>query len=150
MDGNIPTLTGLDGDTWASQLMILHQPQFGRYSFDINFDFSVIPGNMEIGRVEVTLFNCAEWGAVIRYFRLYNYIGHIITTVYPSVSSCDSLQKLCVPVSTSSSTIRRLYFSRYSGLHRVHIAEIAFYNNSSPCPYSTIIPGNPPVHHTSK
>lgn len=43
-DGIIPTLTALDGDAWASQLLILQEPIIGRYSFVIDFDFTIIPG----------------------------------------------------------------------------------------------------------
>ena len=60
-DGNIPTLTGLDGDTWASQLMILHQPEFGHYFNYSSFDFSNTLDYRRI-RIEVTVFNCPQWG----------------------------------------------------------------------------------------
>ena len=144
-DGHVPTLTGLDGDTWASQLMIIHRPQYGQYSFTINFDFSSTPGSTEIGKVEVTLFNCLQWGIGVNYFRIYT---RTYTYVYPTVSSCDSLMKFCVEVDTARyGHIRQIYFHRYINnyIHRVYVAEIAFYNYStSPCPFMTIIPGAPP------
>ncbi len=146
-DGVIPTLTGLDGDTWASQLMILHQPQYGLSSFDIYPDFSATPGGREVGRVEVTIFNCPQWGTAVQYFTVY--FGSNVT-VWPTVFSCDSLLKLCISIDTTSGPVNRLYFDRYSSNHRVHIAEIAFYNDSEPCPFSTLIPGIPSPIHPSK
>ena len=47
-DGNIPTLTGLDGDMWASQLLTL-QTTNGREII------SVFMGTPEVGRVELVM-----------------------------------------------------------------------------------------------
>ena len=149
MDGNIPTLTGLDGDTWASQLMILHQPEFGSSSHSIYFDFSGTPGVRGVGRVEVTIFNCPQWGTAVRSIAVsYRRYRHF----YPTFFSCNSLLKLCYSFDANSGPVRYMYFSRYSIRHYVHIAEIAFYNSSSPCPFSTIIPGAPSaiINYTSK
>ena len=55
-DGHIPTLTGLDGDTWASQLLTL-RPFDG--NSEITFEFT---GSPNIERVEVVMFNCPQWG----------------------------------------------------------------------------------------
>ena len=51
-DGHIPTLTGLDGDMWASQLLTLHTTT---RRTDITFDFSTTPDFREVRRVEVSL-----------------------------------------------------------------------------------------------
>lgn len=48
-DGNIPTLTGLDGDMWASQLQTT---EMASVAF-MNFDFSDTPG--------FTLVRTVEW-----------------------------------------------------------------------------------------
>ena len=60
-DGHIPTLTGLDGDTWASQLLTIQEP-----SVLILFDFTDTPNYTGVEAVEVVEFTCPEWGMTIR------------------------------------------------------------------------------------
>ncbi len=55
-DGIIPTLTGLDGDMWASQLLTISS------TTNITFDFQATQGYAGVERVEVVMFNCPEWG----------------------------------------------------------------------------------------
>ena len=55
-DGHIPTLTGLDGDMWASQLLTM-SPLAS--TTEITFDFT---GTVRVDRVEVVMFNCPQWG----------------------------------------------------------------------------------------
>ena len=141
-DGVIPTLTALDGNTWANQLMILYRPWFG-YN---NFIIDTATSGTTIGRVEVTIFNCPQWGTGV--YRLtiqqYNTISsayETIAAVHPSVLSCDSLLRVCVMVNTSSTQLS-LTFNRFRSIRYVHISEVAFYESSSPCPLFTTIPGN--------
>ena len=147
-DGVIPTLTALDENMWSSQLMILHQPEFGYNDFRITTNF--VGGPVNIRRVEVTIFNCPHWGTAVRYIQIQHYsIYYGTATVYPTVFSCDSLLKVCIQVDTSSTQLN-LYFDRYNIQHQVHIAELSFYQSSSSCPLFTMIPGNwsPPVPTT--
>ena len=139
-DGVIPTLTALDGNTWARQLMILQRPMFGSHSLYLYSSFT----NARIRRLEVVLFNCPQWGIanriIIRFFPVYYSIS-----AYLTVFSCDSLVKVCVPFDTSSApTTIRLEFNAYRNneYYKVYLAEVSFYEDSSPCPPFTIIPGN--------
>ena len=140
-DGVIPTLTALDGNTWARQLMILQRPLYGNYQYYVTSSFASIH---HIRRVEVVLFNCPQWGIAARYIETdflrteYNYYRSAHSNVYPTLFSCDSLVKVCIPVDFNSTTIQ-LYFSPYS---RMYLAEVSFYEDTSPCPPFTIIPGN--------
>ena len=146
-DGVIPTLTALDGNTWATQLMILQSSLYGSSSFHIYSSFA----NTSIGRVEVVLFNCPQWDisvysihvAVLHsgYFSYDNAIYYDYHTIaYPTVFSCDSLVKVCIPLNTTSAlTGIRLYFETF---HYNNNTEVSFYEDSSPCPPFTIIPGN--------
>ena len=60
-DGAIPTLTGLDGDMWASQLLTLQRATSTRAL--VIFDFTSTPGYVGLsGRLEVVIFNCPEKG----------------------------------------------------------------------------------------
>ena len=60
-DGNIPTLTGLDGNMWASQLLALQLHNQSR--IEITSDFRGRPG---VVKVELVIFNCPEWGIAIQ------------------------------------------------------------------------------------
>ena len=143
-DGVIPTLTALDGNTWARQLMILQRPMFGSSSFNIYSSFT----NARIRRVEVVLFNCPQWDiAVNRIAIRFLYPGYSsFTYAYPTVFSCDSLVIVCIPLDPSlAPTGIRLDFDTYdrnNEYYKVYLAEVSFYENSSPCPPFTIIPGN--------
>ena len=143
-DGVIPTLTALDGNTWARQLMILQRPMFGSYSFYISYSFFT---NAWIRRVEVVLFNCPQWGtAVNRIDIAFLYLGNSyhINNIYPyfTVFSCDSLVKVCIPLKTTSAPTTIGIYIPTSSNYKVHLAEVSFYEDSSPCPPFTIIPGN--------
>ena len=62
-DGVIPTLTGLDGDMWASQLLSLQRTTSTRAT--VLFDFTDTQGYVGLsasGRLEVVMFNCPEKG----------------------------------------------------------------------------------------
>ncbi len=147
-DGIIPTLTGLDGDMWASQLLTIN-----RYSFttDITFDFEFTQGYVGVQRVEVVMFNCPEWGISVDSITLYGsttttLIGSTRTTISPTITSCDSLVRVCIsrPVS-STLTALTLRFQLSPASTWVHLAEVSFYGACYTCPPDSIL--NPP--HTS-
>ena len=143
-DGVIPTLTALDGNTWARQLMILQQPLYGSSQYYVTSSFASIH---HIRRVEVVLFNCPQWGTVARNINTnflrtdisYSSYKSAHSNVYPTLFSCDSLVKVCIPVDFNS-TVIRLRFSPYYS--KVYLAEVSFYEDPFPCPPFTIIPGN--------
>ena len=56
-DGHIPTLTGLDGDMWASQLLTLDRVPLAP-SVVIFFDFTATPDYTGVEAVEVVAFTC--------------------------------------------------------------------------------------------
>ena len=151
-DGVIPTLTALDGNTWARQLLVLRHPIIGSATFNLNFNFdnTLYTG---VGQVEVVIFNCPEWNIVVREMTVevprQSYDGLHYETVaiaYPTVLSCDSLVKVCIPLDIDSSEIRLSFvpFDYYycSPSYYVDLAEVTFYSNHSHCPPFTTIPGN--------
>ena len=95
-DDNIPTLTGLDGDMWASQLLSRCNAPTSGVLFDDNIptltgldgdmwasqlltlqitteivsDFTDTPGYARMERVELVMFNCPEWGVAVQAIRL--------------------------------------------------------------------------------
>ena len=139
-DGNIPTLTGLDGDMWASQLLTVQNQEFE----NVIPDFTDTPGYAGVESVEVTLFNCPEWGISVQAIELLNPGPGETATVYePTITSCDSLVRVCIPFSTTETRFF-LEFDNPRGSDWTHLAEVAFYGDGSTCPPDTIITTPPP------
>ena len=69
-DGVIPTLTALDGNTWARQLMIMQRARIGLSALYLYFDFTNTPGYTRVRKIEVVLFNCLQWGTAVREIRV--------------------------------------------------------------------------------
>ncbi len=142
-DGIMPTLTGLDGDMWASQLLTINT-----YSptTDITFDFEATPSYVGVQRVEVVMFNCPEWGISVDSIILYGStnktsIGNIFAIISPTITSCDSLVRVCLSGSTLTALTLRFHLSSASTW--VHLAEVSFYGAGPTCPPDTIL--NPPL-----
>ena len=132
-DGVIPTLTALDGNTWAGQLMIT---QGSRHYY---FGFTNIT---QVRRLEVVVFNCPQWDTNVYYIEVSARRNRGFTfppEYFIPVYSCDSLVKVCIPIDINSSKIRLGFKSQRN---YVHLAEVAFYGSSTPCPPFTTIPGN--------
>ncbi len=124
-DGIIPTLNGLDGDMWASQLLTINTDSL---TTDITFDFQATPGYVGVQRVEVVMFNCPEWGISVDSISLYEStitasIGNILTIISPAITSCDSLVRVCIfrLVNTKILTLR---FQLSSSSTWVQVAEV--------------------------
>ena len=147
-DGVIPTLTELDGDMWASQLLTF-QTTDTRAS--VLFDFTDTPGYVGLsGRLEVVMFNCPD-----REISAPTII--VSTSSTPSVNptplmvvnigttSCDSLVRVCSPISTVQQSIL-LDFVIGASSDMVYLAEVTFYpaSSASTCPPDTIITTAPP------
>ena len=147
-DGVIPTLTGLDGDMWASQLLTLQRPMPS-----INIDITT-----PISRVEVTMFNCPEWRILVQSISLRDNDGIVIGSSgdLNSITSCDSLVRLCVPAKAINQLALTVQFNLGTDSNWVHLAEVTFYNDSTNCPPNTTItsemnttPTNTPPHPTT-
>ena len=140
-DGRVPTLTGLDGDMWASQLLTINtmQPQT-----NVIFDFTDTPGYDRIERVEVVMFNCPKWGiASTTIFllgapargQLFNFL--YLTSV-SSLTSCESLVRVCLSAFISQPLIG-LQFTLDHDSDWVHLAEVTFYPRGSTCSPNIIL-----------
>ena len=101
-DGHIPTLTGLDGDTWASQLLTIQEP-----SVLILFDFTDTPNYTGVEAVEVVAFSCLEWGITAREINLAVNPSnlHVVATNFisqdSSYRSCEHLVRYCIQGETT-------------------------------------------------
>ena len=92
------------------------------------------------------LFNCPQWGIAVNRISIRFFPEYHPKSAYLTVLSCDSLVKVCVPLDTSLVPTRIILLEFYTRSNNkdyiVHLAEVSFYEDSSPCPPFTIIPGN--------
>ena len=130
-DGVIPTLTRLDGDMWASQLLTLHSVG----SIMVAFSFSII--QIVRLRVELVMFNCPEWGISVQSVKLNDM--PVTGNNMNSFASCDSLVRLCVPATAINSLVVTVQFDLGTDSNWVHLAEVIFYDDNTTCPPNTII-----------
>lgn len=130
-DGEIPTLMGLNGDMWARELLTLQPSQPG-VNLIIAFDFVGVSGYAGVNKVEVVMLNCPEWGISVQSISLLEASnifssGTTIATVNPTVTSCDSLVRICIQQSTLQPAAGLLFTVR-PGSSWVHVAEVTFYS----------------------
>lgn len=132
-------------ENWARELATLSAPAVA----SINFHLGDI-GDSRINRVEVVMFNCPWWGIGIETIAI-NYPvrlevlgGETVATAHPTIASCESLVKVCIPC-TECDTARQLIgmdFRTLSGSSWVHLAEVIVYfddNTSTICPQDSLI-----------
>ncbi len=133
-DGIIPTLTGLDGDMWASQLLTINS------TTNITFDFQATPGYVGVERVEVVMVNCPEWGISVDSITLYGSTTTTesnLATVSPNITSCDSLVRVCISKPVSFELIT-LGFQLSPASTWMHLAEVTFYGADPTSPPKNI------------
>ena len=153
-DGNIPTLTGLDSSSWASQLLILQTTsRAGNFVLKFGFPNFVL---FNIQRVEIVVMHCPEWGlSAARGVKLSKYSPFTYTfdieTVFYTVGSdvpCGSLMKICMSVNVSRhyninqyhEDPKELHVTFDNSMYWVHLAEVTFFDTDSPCQDFTIVP----------
>ena len=145
----IPILTGLDGDMWASQLLTI---QTTAPSTDIIFDFRNASNFVRVERVEVVMFNCQQWGIGVQTIQAFEQDAMVFSVdVDPTVNSCKSLVRLCLPYRTSLSVFT-LRFFLFPNTDKVYLAEMTFFGNNHNCAPDIIITSqfSSPVTSTSQ
>ena len=151
-DGSVPTLTGLDGDMWASQLLTINTTV---NTAEITFDFTATPDYTGVGRVELMMFNCPEWGISVRTISLFTAtstsgIRTFVAGISPTNTSCDSLVRVCISHNVNSiRPVLTLVFSLSSTSNWVHLAEVTFYASDSTCSSHTITTTPPTTLQTT-
>ena len=151
-DENVPTLTGLDGDMRASQLLTINTTA---NTAEITFDFTATPDYTGVKRVEVVMFNCPEWGISVTTIKLFSATftsrsRTFVTSISPTATSCDSLVRVCLSHTVSSiRPVLNLIFILPSTSNWVHLAEVIFYASGSTCPSYNIITPPPTLPQTA-
>ena len=144
-DGNIPTLTGLDGDDWASQLLTIEKTS----SANLTQDDLLLEVEISISRIEVVLFNCPQWGVATHTVivnEINNSVPKILSnkSISTTLTSCTSLVKVCVIAETELPLVS-MRFLPFLGSTWVHLAEVVLRGrDSSSCPPDTILDGHTP------
>ena len=145
-DGNIPTLTGLDRDSWADQLLTLNTSNIALLEEkDTNIQLTLL--SVQRLRLEVALFNCPEWGIAtsritIQTSQPFHQDYYRSEDIDPTLTSCDSLVRVCLHIDTNhiSGTLR---FESPPGSNWTHLAEVTFYTDTSTCPPDTVLNHHP-------
>ena len=140
-DGEIPTLTGLDGDMWASQLLTLQSSSH----VSSLFNFTSTPDYIGLsGRLEVVMFNCPEKGISASTIRV-STSSSFVAQKSIGITSCDSLVRVCTPIATPQPSITLDFVTGFNS-DMVYLAEVTFYaaSSASTCPPDTIITTAPP------
>ena len=146
-DGHVPTLIGVDGDMWASQLLTINTTQS---LTTVIFDFTDTPGYDRIEQVEVVMFNCPWWRIASTYIDLLGattrdqsfYVLYRVSV--SSLTSCDSLVRVCLSTIVSRPLIG-LQFILDKNSDWVHLAEVTFYARGLTCPANVILTLSPPT-----
>ena len=143
-DGHIPTLTELDGDMWASQLLTVQTTDSGT---DIIFDFT---DNLNLMRVEVVMFNCPQWGIGPGVQTIQTLYDTVTIADSDAIVSCEHLVRACISSPASSSTFTlRFVLSVIPVSSWVHLGEVTFYTDTSVCPPDTTLTSTTPQVPTS-
>ncbi len=148
-DARIPILSHLGGSSWAYSLLVLGASHIASINFDLRGRRYTT-----INRVEVVMFNCPWWGLGAESIALYSPVrievigGTIFNTIHPTITSCTSLVRVCIPctVCNNKTGIFGLEF-RTGSTDWVHIAEVTFHEGTriNPCPEDIVITQFTPV-----
>ena len=130
-DGDIPTLTGLDGDMWASQLFTVERTTGSIVA--LTLDFTAL-GQAYNGftRVSVAIFNCPLWGIGVTSVDVLT-SQRVSFEINSSPISCESLVTACIDVRLESrDTSVTLEFNL---LEHAHLGEVMLIHDvETACP----------------
>ena len=136
-DGEVPILSRLDGDMWASQLLTVQTP---RFFVQIIFDFTAIDDYTGVERIEMVMFNCPEWGIGVNKVSLleaesvFSFGAQVSETITTNDTSCSSLVRVCMAL--SQRVVLPVLILKFSGNNSggwVHLAEVTFHENLPTC-----------------
>ncbi len=123
----IPTLTGLDGDMWAAQLLT-----FSTNTPSITFNFSEIAYYQGVGTIEVIIFSCSMRGIEVSSISIHGDGNSQLGFINDIPQSCEYLVRACTSDRfTTTDPIISLTFC--DATPKVYLAEVTFYTNSRAC-----------------
>ena len=143
-DGVIPTLTGLDGDMWASQLLTLETTSTADNTATVLLNFATAPTSAQVERVEIVMFHCPQWGISTQEIVINSFPDAQSFSSTIAFESCDSLVRVCTNVQAVGPQLLTINFIQHFGSSWVHLAEVTVYNDSSICPPVAIVDATTP------
>ena len=144
-DGVISKLTGLDGDMWASQLLTLEKRVDDPVL--VFLTFATAPISAAVQRIEMVMFNCPQWGVSVQEIVITRFPDSDLSisnsnqpfTTSVDITSCDSLVRVCISVSTDAPRLLTVGFTQDSKSSWVHLAEVKVYNDNFICPPDAVV-----------
>ena len=139
-DGNIPTLDGLNGSMWASELLTVQIRQPSGIEIISNF-----AGSSGVERVELVMFNCPEWGIAVQAIGIRRATSISSTrtpigAIIPTITSCNSLVRVCISsLAITDLQVIYLQFIPAPDSNRTYLAEVEFYQDNATCQQDAII-----------
>ena len=141
----VPTLTGLEGDMWASQLLTLYtSTSFASITFDFTNPTDTIGATFYLGVkvIEVVMFNCPAREIGTNSVQV-SAQGLVKENIVVS-KSCDYLVIGCSTAVSLSPSTQPITLSFSKTYPRLYIAEITFYSSmthqcSPVCPLNTSV-----------
>ena len=154
-DGNIPTLS-LDSDVWASQLHTARHDMATAPNVQLTVFYDTL-ASTGAGRFELVMFNCPQWRIAVQTIDLQDIdnFGMVIGTANLTLTSCDSLVRVCIPVTTvlpQPCIAILLTFPDADRDRWVHLAEVTFYSSvgKNCVPETLFTPSNDGLPTTGK
>ena len=137
-DGILPALSGVSSDPasqWANELFTMNRSG----TEEILVSVQLPPGNIIHDRVELSVFNCPQWGIYAPQVMVYIAISFngnsliLIADVTLPDESCEYLLRFCVPFNQGVSIQNlNLVFPYQNNSEFVFLGEIAFIDDLTP------------------
>ena len=144
-DGVLPALSGVSSDPasqWANELFTMNRAGTDRILVSVQLP----SGNFVHDRVELSLFNCPQWGIyapqVMVYFTSSLNSTNLLLIADATLSdeSCEYLLKFCVPFNQAISNPNlNLVFPYQNNSNFVFLGEITLVDDTSPCDQPELI-----------
>ena len=129
LDGVVPEFIDKEDDMWARDLFTLQSTSSN--SLNIEFRFA---DNTGVGRIEVVLFQCPQCNIFVETISITDTDNTVFGITKLSLSSCDSLVKVCIEVDMKGVfPVLFVVFNSSSSFSsaQAYIAEVTFYSSTS-------------------
>ena len=144
-DGVLPALSGVSSDPasqWANELFTMNRSGTDR----IDVSVQLPPDNINYDRVELSVFNCPQWGIYAPQVMVYatgslnGTILQLFADATLSAESCGYLLKFCVSFNGATSIpYLNLVFPYQNNSNFVFLGEITLVGDTSPCAQPELI-----------
>lgn len=130
-DGAIPRIDPFNDDGWARSILTLRAAS----AVGVIFDLRNLGGGIQVGSVEVVMFNCPQWGIHAQTVTLHDRLERDTVRIglaqaMPPIS-CDSLVTVCfLDIEDTNQRYLSLELVPAAGARWIHVAEVTFYSRN--------------------